>query len=76
MVISLNLLACHLPDSVIGGEMLTDNKATEERIDPSHNKSLRNNHRHIALHHIHHLIHSCGIGHWVSGWFPNAIGIL
>jgi hypothetical protein len=40
-------------------------KAGEEGIDPAHDKGLGDDHRHVALHHVHHAVHSCRIGHRV-----------
>jgi hypothetical protein len=43
----------------------TQDEARKEEIDPGHDDGLWNEHDHIALHHIHHSIHSSGIGQWV-----------
>lgn len=44
---------------------LTNNKTAKKRINPPHNQRLRHHHRHVALEHIHHLVHSRRIRHRV-----------
>lgn len=56
--------------------MRTNNKATEERIDPAHDQGLRHNHRHIPLHHAHHALHGGRIGHGVRGRLALGLGVL
>ena len=58
----------------VGGKR-TDNKTTKEGINPTHDQSLGDNHGHVSLDHVHHLIHSTWIGHWVSGWLADAVGV-
>lgn len=44
---------------------LTDNKSREKGINPPHDQRLRNDHRHIPLHHAHHSLHSRRVRHWI-----------
>jgi len=45
----------------------TYHKSTEKSIYPPHNQRLRNNHCHISLDHVHHLVHASWVSHRV-GW--------
>ena len=55
--------------------VLTDNISTEERIDPTHDESLRNDHRHVPLHHSHHGFHPRRVRHGIGRWLASVLGI-
>ena len=54
----------------------TNHKSTEKGINPPHDQRLRNNHRHIPLDHIHHLVHAGWISHRVGWGLSHGIGVL
>lgn len=51
-------------------------KSTEKGINPPHNQCLRNNHCHIPLDHIHHLVHAGWVSHRVGWRLPHGFGVL
>lgn len=47
--------------------MHTDDVSTEESIDPTHDERVRDNHRHVILHHAHHAVHLTWVSKRVRG---------
>ena len=54
----------------------TYDKSTEKCINPPHDQRLRDNHRHIPLDHIHHLVHAGWVSHRVGWRLPHGFGVL
>ncbi len=54
----------------------TKDEAGEKVVDPGHEGSLRDDHGHVSLEHLHHRLQTGGISHQIRRRFPLATGIL